>query len=219
MELQPFIVAKTAQTLDGKIATHSGQSKWITSEQTRTFARKQRDTFDAIVVGSTTVLKDNPGLNGFKKKIKKVVLDSSLKISTDAKLFKGMRPSDCIIVTTRKAAKNKLAKLRGAGVTLLQDVRSSTVNLKWLVRQLSRLKIRKILVEGGAHVVGSFLKNGLVDQMHIYIAPKIMGDPAALSSVVGFRVGNIKRLVQLKNLKIKRINKDIFIQGDVLRNR
>ena len=100
---RPFITAKIAQTLDGKIAGRTGQSKWITSEMSRRFARQYRDSFDAIMVGGNTVKSDNPGLNGNKKKLIKIVLDSHLAISNRAKLFEQTEPSNCILATTQFA--------------------------------------------------------------------------------------------------------------------
>lgn len=98
----PFIVAKTAQTLDGKIATRTGESQWITSAASRTYAHDLRNEFDAILVGINTVLKDNPGLNATRKSLKKIVVDSSLRIPLSAKLFKKTKAQDCLMATTQK---------------------------------------------------------------------------------------------------------------------
>jgi len=214
----PFVVTKTAQSLDGKIATANGHSKWITSQAARKFSRSIRDEFDAILVGINTVLKDNPILNGNKKtrRLKKIILDPSLKISLKARLFSGTRPSDCIIATTAKASGRKKKAFQKKGITVvICPMHDGQLNLKWFFKELAKQEIISILVEGGAHVIGSVLRDKLVDKMHIYIAPKIFGDQNALSSVVGFRIGSVNQSVKLKKMSFKTIGDDILVTGYV----
>jgi len=214
----PFVVTKTAQSLDGKIATANGHSKWITSKAARKFSRSIRDEFDAILVGINTVLKDDPKLNGSKSKrrLKKIILDPSLKISLKARLFSGVRPSDCIVATNRRAPKQKKKILISKGINVIDcPTHAGQIDLKWLFKELAKDKIMSILVEGGAHVIGSVLRNKLVDKMYIYIAPKIFGDQNALSSVVGYRTGSVNQSVQLKKMSFKTIGDDILVTGYV----
>ena len=212
----PFVVTKTAQSLDGKIATAKGQSKWITSEAARRFARSFRDEFDAILVGINTVLKDDPKLNGSKttRRLKKIILDPSLKISLKARLFSGTRPSDCIIATSAKASDKKKKALheKGLAVIVCPD-RGGQLDLKWLFKELAKQEIMSILVEGGAHVIGSVLRERLADQMVIYIAPKIFGDQRALNSVVGLRMQNVSKAIELKRMTFKEVGGDLMIKG------
>jgi len=218
----PFVVAKSAQSLDGKIATASGHSKWMTSPETRRFARRKRNHFDAILVGVNTVLADNPRLSAPQrsKRIKKVVLDSTLRTSPRAKLFKNTRPGQCFIFTTQRAPKRKIEQFVARGVhVFIAPQRGRHVSLKWALKKLYEHKVKTVLMEGGAHVIGRALKQKLVDQMHIYIAPKIIGDQKALSSVVGLNVLNVNQAVQLKDVRTRKIGKDLFIQGYVYRNR
>ncbi len=212
----PFVVTKTAQSLDGKIATAKGQSKWITSEAARRFARSFRDEFDAILVGINTVLKDDPKLNGSKaaRRLKKIVLDPSLKISLKARLFSGTRPSDCIIATSAKASDKKKKVLDKRGFTVIVcPYRDGQLDLKWLFKELAKQAIMSILVEGGAHVIGSVLRERLADQMVIYIAPKIFGDQRALNSVVGLRMQNVSKAIELKRMTFREIGGDLMIKG------
>jgi len=211
----PFVAVKCAQSLDGKIATAKGHSKWITSPPARRFAHAHRDEYDAILVGINTVLKDDPRLNGSKKpkKIKKIVLDSTLQISSKARLFSGVRPSDCIIATTKKASKKKIKALQKKGIIVtVCPQRSGHLNLKWLFKELTKRHITSILMEGGAHVIGSALKAKLVDKIYIYMAPKIFGDQKALSSIVGINAGSIKKAIQLKKMTFP----SILTQGRLL---
>ena len=212
----PFIAAKSAQSLDGKIALADGQSKWITSVESRQFSRKIRDEYDAILVGINTVLKDNPRLdrNRKKRKVKKIILDSSLKISLKARLFSGVQPSDCIIATTAKALDRKKAAFLKRGINVIVcPARGGLIDLKWLFKKLAKHGIMSILMEGGAHVIGSALKEGLIDKMYIYIAPKIFGDQKALNSVVGINAAHINRTIQLKRVTYQSVGTDLLVQG------
>ena len=214
----PFVAAKCAQTLDGKIATVTGESKWITSLKTRDYARRIRDEFDAILVGVNTVLRDDPRLNGVKKtkRLKKIILDSSLKTPLTARLFKGVRRADCIIAVTRKASPAKIKKFQNKGVrVIISPVKDGHVDLKWLLKALAKEEITSILMEGGARVIGSALKGKLVDKLYIYVAPKIIGDQAALSSIVGVNTVNIGRSIRLKDLTSRNIGQDILLIGYV----
>ena len=218
---RPFVVAKCAQTLDGKIATAQGQSKWITSEKTRTYTHQLRNDFDAILVGINTVLKDDPRLNAAAhfKRLKKIVLDTQLKISPQARLFKNILPSDCLLATTKKSNQSKVNffKKKGVGVIICPE-RDGKIDLRWLFKYLAKQEITNILIEGGSTVIGQALKDGLVDKMYIYIAPKIMGDQNALNSFVGRRVTHVKQAIPLRDIKIKQMDRDIFIEGYVHRN-
>jgi diaminohydroxyphosphoribosylaminopyrimidine deaminase/5-amino-6-(5-phosphoribosylamino)uracil reductase len=217
----PFVVAKCAQTLDGKVATATGQSQWITSSQTRDFARRRRDEFDAILVGIQTVLKDNPSLDGVKRirRIKKIIVDSRLQIPFNARLFTDTRPEDCLIATTRLAIKTKISRLEQKGVRVLVcPLRQGRVNLTWLFQQLAKQEITSVLIEGGARIIGSAIHEQLVDKMHVYIAPKIIGDQKALSSMVGLDITNVNRAVSLNIHDVQRIGKDILIEAYVHRN-
>ena len=166
----PFVVAKTAQTLDGRIATRSGDSKWITSETSRAFARGKRNDFDAILAGIGTVLADDPGLEAPAKAIKKIVLDSKLRIPVNARLFKGAQPGQVIIAVTGKASEARIRRLEKQGVrVILCPEKNGRVDLKALFKALAKMGIASILIEGGAAVIGSALKAGLLDELNVYI--------------------------------------------------
>lgn len=217
----PFVVAKCAQSLDGKIATAQGRSQWITCEQARDHARRIRDDFDAILVGITTVLRDDPRLNGVRKTrpLKKIILDSALRISPRAKLFDGVHPSDCFIAVTSQAPLKKIKFFSDKGVhVIVCPAQKGGVHLKWLFKALAKREIMSILIEGGGRVVGSALQKKLVDKMHVYVAPKIFGDQDALSAVRGLHPADIHQVIQLKNLDYQRIGTDILITAYVQRD-
>ncbi len=212
----PFVVVKCAQTLDGKIAVSSGQSRWITSPQTRDLAHRWRSDFDAILVGINTVLKDNPYLNAIpkSKRLKKIIVDTRLQIPLSANVFKNTRAEDIIIATTKKAPSSKRENLSKKGVNILIcPLSGGRVNLKWLFKELARKEIAHLLIEGGSQIIGSALKAGLVDKVLLCIAPKIMGDETAVSSIRGLKVTNVNQTLRLKNVTIDRIGEDIVVEG------
>ena len=218
---RPFVATKTAQTLDGKIATRTGRSKWITAERTREFARKVRDQFDGIVVGVNTVLQDDPHLYTTRKinPVRKIVLDSRLRAPLKARLFK-RNTSACLIATTKKASSGKIKSFRDKGVlVIVAPAKEGKVDLKWLLKELARMEMTNILVEGGAETVGSFLKEGVVDKMYFYIAPKVMGDDSGRNAIVGLKTVRIDQTIQLKNWSVEKIGQDILISAYVHRDR
>ncbi len=218
----PFVVAKTAQTLDGKIATAAGQSKWITGPAARNYARRLRNDFDAILVGINTVLADNPRLSAQSKskQLKKVIIDSKLRIPVKARLFRHTKPEDVIIATTHTMNNAKFSLLRKRGVTvIICPQKDQGINLKWLFYRLAKMEIANLLLEGGAKIIGNAIQEHLVDKMRIFIAPRILGDQGARSSVSGMRVTSVANLPALKDLTVKKIAEDYLFEGYVYGNR
>ena len=218
--VRPYVVAKSAQTLDGKVATRNSVSKWITCAKSRQFARQKRDMFDAILVGAETAIKDNPRLTGVRNtKLKRIIVDSRLRISFKSKVFEGIQDGECIVATTRQANVRKKASLINKGVQILMcRQRNGRVDLCVLFAQLKSMGINQLLIEGGPTIIGSALKHNLIDQMHLYIAPTMMGDEQALSSVTGLSPRSINSAHQLKIIKQQKIDKDILVIADVHRN-
>ncbi len=212
----PFVVVKCAQTLDGKIAAASGQSRWVTSRESRDFAHELRNNFDAILVGVNTVLKDDPFLNAARKNIKKIIIDSHLRIPARRNLFKKARPENIILATTSKAPESKRQEFlkKGFQVMVCPQVEGK-VDLKWLFKKFAQEEITSILIEGGSKIAGSAFKQGLVDKILFFIAPKILGDEKAISSVRGFHVNDVNQSISLKNVTTRSIGRDILIEGYV----
>ncbi len=208
----PLVTAKTAQTLDGKIATLSGESKWITSRASRDFARRLRFGFDAIAVGVNTVVKDDPVLDSIPaKRLKKIIFDSDLKTPAHAKLFKGTRREDVLILTTGKASAHRIRSLRRKTQIIIVPAKEGRVDLRRALKILAQREITAMLIEGGAALVGAALKEGLVDKMMVYVAPRIMGE--GLDAVRGLRVRRLDEAVALKDISVDRIGEDILIEG------
>lgn len=216
---KPFIVLKAAMTLDGKIATATGQSKWITNETSRAYGYKLRDIYDGIMVGINTVIEDNPMLtarvDGGKNPIR-IVVDSSLKIDINANVVQD-KSAKTIIATTDKADKDKILKLQAQDVDVIvvDKDENDKVDIEKLLDILGQQNICSILVEGGAILSGSFVAKKLVDKVYFFIAPKIIGGKEAKTPVAGTGILNLQEALTLKDIQIEKLEEDILIIGRV----
>jgi len=217
---RPFVILKTAMSLDGKIATKTGDSKWITNESSRKYVHRLRSEVDAILVSVETVLKDDPLLTVRSPKSKvqsqpvRVVVDSRARIPLGAKVLNREAPT--IVATTKFASKRKIKALKkkGAKVLIVKD-RDKKVNLKELLKRLGESEIISLLVEGGGSINASFLEGGLVDKMLFFIAPKIIGGEEALTPVEGEGIERIRDAIKLKDVSVKRFGEDVLVEGYV----
>ena len=216
---KPFIVLKAAMTLDGKIATATGQSKWITNETSRAYGYKLRDIYDGIMVGINTVIEDNPMLtarvDGGKNPIR-IVVDSSLKIDINANVVQD-KSAKTIVATTDKADKDKILKLQAQDVDVIvvDKDENDKVDIEKLLNILGQQNICSILVEGGATLSGSFVAKKLVDKVYFFIAPKIIGGKEAKTPVAGTGILNLQEALALKDIQIEKLEEDILIIGRV----
>ena len=216
---KPFVVLKAAMTLDGKIATATGQSKWITNETSRAYGYKLRDIYDGIMVGINTVIEDNPMLtarvDGGKNPIR-IVVDSSLKIDINANVVQD-KSAKTIIATTDKADKDKILKLQAqdVDVVVVDKDKNDKVDIEKLLDILGQQNICSILVEGGATLSGSFVAKKLVDKVYFFIAPKIVGGKEAKTPVAGTGILNLQEALALKDIQIEKLEEDILIIGRV----
>ncbi|WP_415948340.1 bifunctional diaminohydroxyphosphoribosylaminopyrimidine deaminase/5-amino-6-(5-phosphoribosylamino)uracil reductase RibD [Megamonas funiformis] len=216
---KPFIVLKAAMTLDGKIATAIGQSKWITNETSRAYGYKLRDIYDGIMVGINTVIEDNPMLtarvDGGKNPIR-IVVDSSLKIDINANVVQD-KSAKTIVATTDKADKDKILKLQAQDVDVIvvDKDENDKVDIEKLLDILGQQNICSILVEGGATLSGSFVAKKLVDKVYFFIAPKIIGGKEAKTPVAGTGILNLQEALALKDIQIEKLEEDVLIIGRV----
>ena len=216
---KPFIVLKAAMTLDGKIATATGQSKWITNETSRAYGYKLRDIYDGIMVGINTVIEDNPMLtarvDGGKNPIR-IVVDSSLRIDINANVVQD-KSAKTIVATTDKADKDKILKLQAQDVDVIvvDKDENDKVDIEKLLDILGQQNICSILVEGGATLSGSFVAKKLVDKVYFFIAPKIVGGKEAKTPVAGTGILNLQEALALKDIQIEKLEEDILIIGRV----
>jgi len=213
---EPFVVLKVAATMDGKIATRAGDSKWISGEASRRLVHKLRGRVDGVLVGIGTILVDDPLLTARTKEGKepyRIVLDSRLRIPEEARVFEHS-PSEVILATTDLAPQDKIERLRKRGVRILViDSREGRVHLRSFLGKLGEIGIVSLLLEGGSRVNGSFLDEGLIDKFLLFLSPKWLGDPQAIGIFDGTGVGSLEKAVVLNRIKTKRIGEDICIEG------
>lgn len=222
----PFVIVKVAQSLDGKIATRAGDSKWISSEDSRILVHRLRKQVDAIMVGANTIIKDNPLLTSrgldCRPKTKdqrpkdrqplKVVVDHKLRIPYYSRIFSKDSPGKVIIATTKKAPKNKIKNFAelNCEILILKE-KNKRMDLRHLMKELGKRKITSIMAEGGGELIGSLVEARLVDRFLFFIAPKIIGGRDAITSVEGRGVDRVSKALSLKNTQYKTIGRDLLI--------
>ncbi len=213
----PYVTLKAAQTIDGKIADSSGDSKWVSSLESRKYVHQLRSVYDAVLVGYNTLLIDNPNLNVRfieGRNPKKIILDSKLRISTDKKIFSDKNNENIIIVTSQKS-KTKTKKLKSlaslnVSVVFVDEDLSGNLNLKKLLKILGKKGITSLLVEGGSKVYSYFIKQKLFDDFLVFVCPKILGSGLPVANNLG--VKNIKGSVKLKLKSIQTFGDDVLIE-------
>jgi diaminohydroxyphosphoribosylaminopyrimidine deaminase/5-amino-6-(5-phosphoribosylamino)uracil reductase len=216
---RPLVLAKWASTLDGRIASAAGKSRWITGEGARRRALAFREEYDAVLVGAGTVIADDPRLTrrlGWNRATPhwRIVLDGRLRTPEDARIFRG--PGPTLVVTAASARHPKARRLaeRGTLVWSLPSRVRGRVNLARLLRQLARHDVTSLIVEGGAETLGSFFTAGLVDQVAVFLAPRILGGARAPGAVggVGFALARTPRL---GGIRIETVGGDLLVTGRV----
>ena len=227
----PFITIKAAMTLDGKIATAAGESKWITGEPARDFAMHLRAGADAILVGINTILADNPSLTvrgGARprqkrqnlKPLRRVVLDSMARTPLNAKVVSDeFAPLTTIVVGTdappkRVAALAKLVKVLIAPPSHIKN-QKSRIALPWLLKMLGADGVTSLLVEGGGEVNASFLLRGLAQRIAFFYAPKVLGGRDSRKAVAGDGVHSLQEIIDLRDLDWKEFGNDLFLTARV----
>jgi len=213
---EPFIILKVAATLDGKLATKNGESRWITGETSRRFVHRLRDQVDGVVVGIGTVLKDDPMLTARVRGGRdpyRIVFDSRLRIPENAKMI-DLSPSRTIVATTEMASRDKIERLQKKGVRILiSDSKSGKVDLKSSLLKLGEMGMMSLLLEGGSQLSGSFLDQRLIDKILLFLSPKLIGDPEAPGIFGGLGVAHLKEAIPLRDLKVRKIGDDILVEG------
>lgn len=210
----PFVTVKYAQTLDGKIATRTGDSRWISSPSSRRLAHRLRSIHQAVLVGVNTIIQDDPQLNVRLVKGKnpiRIVVDSRFRSPLQAKAFK--RGTKTMLAVTPKANKRRIRDFekKGVEILILKKNKTGQVDLEDLLRKLGERNVRSLLVEGGSKIITSFLKQKLVDRMVIVIAPLIIGK--GIRGIESVRTRKAGDLASLSSLKIYECGNDVILDG------
>lgn len=211
----PYVAMKYAMTLDGKIASCTGDSKWVTGEKARHHVHELRKQYSAILAGIGTVLADDPMLNcRIEEGVDpvRVVCDSSLRIPLSSQLVKTAGDIPVIVAYAKENLEKEKALLQ-AGVELISAGRDGRVDLAVLMRELGKRKIDSVLVEGGGAIHGSLLKSGLVQKIYCYLAPKLIGGREASSPVEGDGFSRMKDALPVTEMEILSLGEDICISG------
>jgi len=207
----PLVTLKIAMSLDGKIALPSGESKWITSEKSRMLVQKMRASSDAILTAIGTVKADNPLLTvripSAHSPIR-VVIDPELEISLDAKILQ--TPPKTILVTSNKKSK-KIDEIYNMGTEIM--FYTNKLRLRWLMKMLAKKGITSVIVEGGSGLSSYLLNEKIVDKVVFFIAPIIIGGKDSYPAIGGISCGRLKDAYKIKDIKIKKIGKDIMVEG------
>ena len=215
----PFVILKTAMSLDGKIATSTGESQWITSNTSRLKVHEIRDEVDAILVGIGTVISDDPSLttrlpNRQGKDATRVVLDSHGRTPTSAKVFNSESDAGVIIAVTPHASKESIVTLENAGADVfIVPEKEGRVCFKSLMELLGARGITSVLVEGGGKVNTSALFSGVVDKVMCFIAPKYIGGKDAPGVFDGEGIQNLTDASELERLTVTQLDRDLLIEG------
>ena len=218
----PFVIAKFAMSLDGKIATRTGDSKWITSDESRNYANGQRHIVDAIMVGATTVKVDDPRLTargysgrGGRTKLQplRVIVDGRGTVPVTARIFS--EPGKTLVAVAERAENREKAKIKRQGTEyiFLPSSKDGMLDLKELLNVLGQRHITTVMVEGGSQLIGCFFDKHLVDKVLVFIAPIIIGGEKAKVAVGGDGVQKVRDALQLKNVKIERFENEFLLSG------
>jgi diaminohydroxyphosphoribosylaminopyrimidine deaminase/5-amino-6-(5-phosphoribosylamino)uracil reductase len=220
----PFVILKTAMTLDGKIATPEGQSKWITGEKARKIVHQMRGSVDAILTATGTVKADNPELTARTRRQKtedrrqtkqpiRIVIDPNLETPLDYKIFDV--PPETIVVTRRQKTDDRRQKgktLIDKGVKII-EYDGERVDLKWLMKMLGEFGITSVMIEGGSSLNAYALQDAIVDKVVFFIAPKIIGGKDSIPAIGGKTFRKLDDAFLVSNMKIKRVGDDLMIEG------
>lgn len=221
---RPFFIMKAAASLDGKIATKTCDSKWISNEESRKYANRLRSTMDGILVGINTVIADNPMLVPQILRPKKcpvrIVLDSKLRIPLASDIVKTSEKYRTIVFASEDSRSDKEAKLKSLGVEIIKVPKeeSGRVSLKHICEELYKREIVSVLVEGGSETNSSLLKEGLLDKVVLFYAPILIGGKGALNIIGGRGIDFLKDAYKIDVSAVKRFKEDIYVEGYVHRN-
>ncbi len=249
VQRKPFVTVKAAMTLDGKIATASGESKWITGEKARAFGMKLRQGADAILVGINTILTDDPALTvrtgapvsdpvRWEKFLiragsetgaprpRRIVLDSMARTPLQAKVVTDKFATLTTIVVSKHAPKNRVAALAKRVKVIVAPpanskfkIQNSKLDLKWLLNKFGSENVTSLLVEGGGEVNASFLRGGLAQRVAFFYAPKILGGRDSLKAVAGAGARGLTEALELHEVEWERLGEDLMLTARVAQTR
>jgi diaminohydroxyphosphoribosylaminopyrimidine deaminase / 5-amino-6-(5-phosphoribosylamino)uracil reductase len=216
---RPFVIAKSAVTMDGWTATSKGHSKWITSDRSRNFVHRLRDRVDGIMVGVGTIISDDPSLTARLKDGKgrdpvRIIVDTHLRMPHNAKALNPDSGSGTIIVAGNKTPKSRLRTFEKDNVHILTcATKHGRIDLTRLMDALGKMSIVTLMVEGGSEIMGSMIREGLVDKFYLFTAPRILGGDDGVPMARGKGPERMDESVTLRDMQVKRFGDDILVIG------
>jgi diaminohydroxyphosphoribosylaminopyrimidine deaminase/5-amino-6-(5-phosphoribosylamino)uracil reductase len=221
----PFVTVKAAMTLDGKIATSSGESKWITGVPARAYAMNLRAGVDAVLVGINTVLADDPSLTDRKSKsgirnehpLRRIVLDAMARTPLDAKVVSDKFSQLTTIVVSGSAPQSRVRALSGRANVLVAPASDGQIELPWLLKKLGSENVTSLLVEGGGEVNASFLLSGLAQRIAFFYSPMVLGGANSRKAVAGTGAKGLKDSLRLAEIQWRRLGKDWLLTARILK--
>ncbi|MGH7356621.1 MAG: bifunctional diaminohydroxyphosphoribosylaminopyrimidine deaminase/5-amino-6-(5-phosphoribosylamino)uracil reductase RibD [Candidatus Rokuibacteriota bacterium] len=220
-EGRPHVTLKAAASLDGRIADLHGVSRWITGDPARAHAHRLRADSDAIVVGVTTALRDDPALTvrlaePWPREPWRVVLDTHARLPVDARLIRSGSPARALVAVTETAPLARVAALEATGAAVLRVAsRQGRVDVQALLAELFARDVRSVLVEGGGEVHASFVAAAAIDRVALFLAPLLLGGRSA-PGLLGGAGRELKAAVRLEGLEVRRLGEDLLVEGDVV---
>lgn len=218
---QPFVILKCAATLDGRLATRTGDSKWISGPKSRTFVHEIRHMVDGILVGINTVQNDDPSLTTRLENIQgrdpiRIILDTHLSIDEHARVFQLDSEAETLIITGSTPPEEKKARLSALGAKVIETVgKNGRIDLNALMNELGKRDISSLLIEGGGSVIASAFKSGIVDKVHFFYGPKILGGDDGIPMCSGPGPELMKNSLPVKEIRVRRFDDDVMIEGYV----
>jgi diaminohydroxyphosphoribosylaminopyrimidine deaminase/5-amino-6-(5-phosphoribosylamino)uracil reductase len=216
---RPWIIAKWAMTLDGKTASRTGSSQWISNEQSREIVHAIRGRVDAVMVGRGTARQDDPLLTARPpgpRTALRVVVDTKASLSSESQLARTAREVPVLVAAGTQASPGDRERLEEAGCELFVcrgDTHSA--RLVELLKELGRRRLTNVLVEGGGELVGSLLDSGEIDEVHVFIAPKLVGGASATSPIGGEGIEEMAQALALKEPEVRQVGSDVYVRGRV----
>jgi diaminohydroxyphosphoribosylaminopyrimidine deaminase / 5-amino-6-(5-phosphoribosylamino)uracil reductase len=213
---RPLVVFKSAMTLDGKVATVSGDSQWISGEASRARAHRWRAESDAVAVGIGTALFDDPRLTarieGVARQPRRVVFDSEARLPLDSQLVRGVAEVPVTVVCSRAASRTSVQSLESAGVDVIVSTgQNEAARVKHALSELGAREVQSLLLEGGPHLAGAFLEADEIDEARIFVAPLLTGGREAKTAVEGIGIGRIAAAPRALHVDVDRLEDDVLI--------
>jgi len=218
---KPFVAMKYAMTLDGKLATKTRDSKWITNQKSRAFVHDLRNQYMAIMIGVGTVIADNPSLDTRRdvpsRNPIRIIIDSKLEIPLASTVIETAKETRTIVVTGLDSDERKVKKLKDLHVEVILKKANPNIDLNDLLTDLGAMNIDSVLIEGGSYLLGQALLSNMIDKAFVFIAPKMVGGKDALTPVGGNGIDLMKDAISLTQIKYHYFDEDIMIEGNFTR--